>query len=197
MSSCLVETQKPQLLMLRTQLDNLPESAVPKPYAIRSEGPGDDKAWEKIISESFGGSYSYSMMRNHKAYRPERVLFVTDKNDMPVATAASWTNEDFPDDCAVLHMVGVLPDYAGHRLGYHVCLAAMKQAESEGYVRMALTTDDWRIPAIKTYLRLGFMPIVVHENHIERWRLLLQKISREDLLGLIPSVYDGKTSKTL
>jgi mycothiol synthase len=78
-----------------------------------------------------------------------------------------------------------------------VSLAAMKQAKSEGFQRMALTTDDWRIPAIKTYLRLGFIPVVVHENQIKRWKDVLHEINREDLLSLIPSLYDGTSIKTI
>ncbi|NLA84718.1 MAG: hypothetical protein GX854_09405, partial [Clostridiales bacterium] len=62
---------------------------------------------------------------------------------------------------------------------------------------MALRTDDWRIPAVKTYLRLGYMPVVIHENQIERWKKILRQINREDLLDLIPSVYDGTTTKTI
>jgi hypothetical protein len=42
------ETLKPQLLMVHSDLDNLPELDLPEPYKIRSEKPGDDKAWEKI-----------------------------------------------------------------------------------------------------------------------------------------------------
>jgi len=197
MSSGSTETKMPQLLMLHKNLDNLTELAIPEPYGIRSEGQGDDKAWERIIFESFGDKYSYRIMTDDKAYRPERVLFVTDENDMPVATAASWTIDDYPEDCAVLHMVGVLPDHSGHRLGLHVSLAAMMQAKSEGYARMVLRTDDWRIPAIKTYLRLGYIPVVVHENHIVRWKEVLHKINREDLINLIPSTYDGTTTKTI
>ncbi len=191
------ETLKPQLLMVHSDLDNLPELDLPEPYKIRSEKPGDDKAWEKIITESFKQKFSYDTMTNDKAYKPERIFFVTDVNDEPVATAASWVTDDYPPDCAVLHMVGVLPEHTGHRLGYYVSLSAMKHAREEGFSRMALRTDDWRIPAVKTYLRLGYMPVVIHENQIERWKKILRQINREDLLDLIRSVYDGTTTKTI
>ena len=189
-----VETKKPPLMMLYSHLDHLPERTVPEPYGIRSEGPGDDKAWERIITESFQVTFSYRMMTEDKAYRPERVLFVVDGKDIPVATAASWVTSDYPPDCAVLHMVGAMAEHSGHRLGFYVSLAAMEQARKEGFSRMVLRTDDFRIPAIKTYIRLGFVPCIVHENHISRWQEILKKINREDPAALLPSVYDGTTT---
>ena len=32
-----------------------------------------------------------------------------------------------------------------------------------------LTTDDWRIPAIKSYLRIGFTPDISTEDFKARW----------------------------
>ena len=191
------ENKKPQLIMLHPNLDNLIDLATPEPYRIRSEGPGDAKAWERIISESFQEAYSYRLMTEDKAYRPERVFFLTNEKDVPIATAASWTSADFPADCALMHMVGILPGHSGHHLGLYVSLAAMKYAKKEGFARMALRTDDFRLPAIKTYLRLGFLPTIVHESHIERWKNILHKVRREDLLDSLPEAYDGATIRTI
>lgn len=192
------ESKQPQLIMLHPDLNKLIEAELPEPYKIRCENSlSDHKAWERIITESFREKFSYSIMTDDKFYKPERVLFVTDANDVPVATAASWDSDDYPDDYAVMHMVGVLPEHSGHRLGLHVSLAAMKQAKKEGFARMVLRTDDFRIPAIKTYLRLGYMPAITHESYIERWTDIFIKINREDLLDTLPSTYDGRTNKDI
>ncbi|MDD2503419.1 MAG: GNAT family N-acetyltransferase [Clostridia bacterium] len=192
------ESGKPQLIMVHPDLNKLIELKLPEPYKIRRESePSDCKAWERIITESFKKKFSYSLMTDSKFYRPERVLFVTNENNVPIATAASWDTDVFPADCAVLHMVGVLPEYAGHHLGLHASLAAMKQARKEGFARMVLRTDDFRIPAIKIYLRLGFLPAIIHENQIRRWKIVLTNINREDLMDTLPSTYDGTTIKTL
>ena len=39
-----------------------------------------------------------------------------------------------------------------------------------------LDTDDFRLPAIKNYLNLGFVPVYVGENHGERWRIIFKKL---------------------
>lgn len=198
MSNGSIENKKPQLVMLHPDLNNIIDLKLPEPFKTRSENsPSDHKAWERIISESFENKYSYSLMTDDKFYKPERVLFVTDENDIPVATAASWDSDDYPADCAVVHMVGVLPERSGHHLGLHASLAAMRQAKREGFARMVLLTDDFRIPAIKIYLRLGFLPAITHESFIGRWKDIFTKINREDLIDTLPSTYDGKTNKEI
>ena len=74
-------------------------------------------------------------------------------------------------------MVAVRPAHRGRRLGYWVCLAALRRMAAEGLHRAVLRTDDFRIPAIRTYLRLGFEPVVVHENQRARWRAVFAAIA--------------------
>ncbi len=198
MSSSSIENKNPQLIMLHPDLNNIIDLTLPEPYKTRSESSSSDhKAWERIITESFREKFSYSLMTDDKFYKPERVLFVTDENDVPVATAASWDSDDYPADCAVIHMVGVLPEHSGHHLGLHASLAAMRQAKNEGFARMVLRTDDFRIPAIKIYLRFRFLPAITHESFINRWKDIFSKINREDLIDTLPSTYDGKTNNRL
>ena len=45
-----------------------------------------------------------------------------------------------------------------------------------GWAVARLWTDDWRLPAIKTYLNLGFEPDIEHESHPERWRAVFEKL---------------------
>ena len=35
-----------------------------------------------------------------------------------------------------------------------------------------LTTDDWRVPAIVSYLKAGFQPVLYDKGMEERWRTL-------------------------
>jgi len=43
-----------------------------------------------------------------------------------------------------------------------------------------LETDDYRLPAIKTYLNLGFEPLLVHENQRDRWRNILSALGVQE-----------------
>lgn len=183
----------PQLLMLRDNWEGLSPLELPAPYHLRSLKEGDGKAWEDIILASFGVNPGYAMLKDDPAFRPERVWFVTDGNDTPIATASCWTTEDYPDTCSVLHMVGICPEHGGRHLGQLVSAAAMHEAVREGFQKMALRTDPSRIPAIKIYLRLGFRPQIIHEAHIGLWKKILRDIGKEDLADCIPETYNGQS----
>ena len=44
------------------------------------------------------------------------------------------------------------------------------------YPETYLNTDDWRTPAIRTYLSLGFKPEIIADNQVERWSKILSNI---------------------
>ena len=72
--------------------------------------------------------------------------------------------------------VSVSPDHQGRGLGYQVTLAVLLYARVMGWAEARLWTDDWRLPAIKTYLNLGFEPDMEHESHPKRWRAVFANL---------------------
>ena len=75
-------------------------------------------------------------------------------------------------------MVGVDPDTRGLGLSLPIVAAALISLRERGFASAMLSTDDFRIPAIKTYLRLGFEPVMSHESHPERWAAVMEKIGK-------------------
>lgn len=183
------EMLKPQLLMRLDTLSALPPVALPAGYTLRPYREGDASAWEMVIDDSFGGTHRFQQeMAASEFFLPERVKFICFE-DAPIATASAWTNGE---GMGYLHMVGVHRKHLGHGLGAQVSLAALHHMVKEGRSVAILNTDDFRIPAIKTYLKLGFVPEVSHENHIQRWSNVLNEIGRADLLALLPKTYVPK-----
>ena len=48
--------------------------------------------------------------------------------------------------------------HKGKGIGYTVCAAVTRSLVDRGYSRIFLTTDDWRLPAIAVYFKLGYVP---------------------------------------
>jgi mycothiol synthase len=169
----------PQLAMIRFNMQQLPEMSLPSGYMCRSFQPGDEGHWETIINDSFGGTHDFKReMQEDPAFKPERVKFICCQ-DRPVATASAWQQPANSEAVGTLHMVGILKAHAGHGLGAQVCLASLWQMKMEERHFAVLTTDDFRVPAIKTYIRLGFMPRLNHESHQQRWNDILPQIRGE------------------
>jgi len=174
----------PQLYMIRRDLENLPSVEVPDGYRIRAFRPGDERAWEMVIAASFERSLEDTdfvrMMRNDPAFCPERMFFVEHALDGVVATASAWRKPQHWPDAGVLHYVGVLPSHRGRRLGYAVTLRALHRIAEEGWREATLETDDFRLPAIRTYLRLGFEPLIEHHSHPQRWRKVFEALDMRE-----------------
>ncbi len=188
----------PQLFMARANLDDLPELQLPEGYVVRSYREGDGAAWERIVAAAFErevqtGEFEKSM-KQHKAFRPERVLFVL-CGDVPVATASAWDSPGWGPQTGQLHMVGTKPEHRGKHLGYWVSVAALHQFGKEGRRDVMLSTDDFRLPAIKTYLQMGFEPVLVHENQPRRWRDVFAAIDQPGLSAKFAEILDGPVFK--
>ena len=83
----------------------------------------------------------------------------------------------------MVHMVCVLPEHRGRGIGRALVLASLHYFRDHGYRRAVLTTDDHRLAALRTYLALGFVPVLVAEDHRERWRKCLAALGMEHLSG--------------
>jgi len=167
----------PSLILRRAALP-LPPLELPTGVALRvfkeTWGPA---AWEHIVNAAFGQDFSFDKkMRADAAFRPERILFL-EQGGQPVAVAAAWQRDRWPPGTGYLHYVAVLPEARGQHLGYWVSLACLHQMRREGNARALLETQDERLPAIKTYLRLGFVPdLKSHRSYPARWEAILGQI---------------------
>jgi mycothiol synthase len=151
--------------------------------------------WERIIGISFGkepGEIPFGRsMVDGGSFLPERIFFIRHGNE-DVATAAAYlVPPTLMPNCGTLHYVGTLPNHTGRRLGRLASLAALQRMREEGLARGTLLTDDFRLPAIKTYLRLGFIPMLVDENQRERWRGIFAALGLPSLAEHFASILEG------
>jgi mycothiol synthase len=182
---------EPGLVMRRPNLRGLPPLELPVGYYLRHYQQGDEHAWNQLVHEGFNPHYDFNIhMKADPEFQPERVLFVVN-NDLPVATASAWLSPKFGPHTGVIHMVAANSGYRGKRLGYWVSLAVLHRFVIEGRLDAMLNTNDFRLPAIKTYLNLGFEPVLVHENQRSRWNEILQKLNCLDLADRFQDILHG------
>jgi ribosomal protein S18 acetylase RimI-like enzyme len=177
--------QFPQLEMVRPDLEGLPEIEPPPGYSLRHYREGDAEAWGAIMSEAFTPYWNTERFRRsffpHFGFRPERVIFVC-FHERPVGSASAFQWPGIPRDRGYVHMVGVKREHCGRGLGYWLTLACLRRLTEEGFKSAMLQTEDYRIPAIKHYLRLGFRPALVLEAQREKWEGLLERLGGRALV---------------
>lgn len=180
--------QFPQLELVRPHLEDLPQLVLPPGYTLRHYRPGDEEHWGRIMTEAFIPFWDAERFRRfflpHFGFRPERVIMVC-REEEPVGSASAFQWPGLPRRQGFIHMVGVKREHCGKRLGYWLTVACLRQFKKEGFTSAMLQTEDFRLPAIKHYLRLGFRPVLVREDQREKWKQVLERLGPpENLLDL-------------
>lgn len=162
-----------KFLMVRSNLEALPELDLPEGYEIRAYRAGDDRAWCALMEGEIGTGWTYEKWRTEMVEQPQfdpTGLFFAVKSGEPVASACAWCLPDrYGSETGVLHMVAVHPDHRGQRLGREVSLAVLHFFRDNGYKDAALHTDEGRPAAVRTYYKLGFRPNFRSDEEKEGW----------------------------
>ena len=174
----------PQLVMVRPNLTALPAVKLPSGYTLRTYRSGDRQAWNELMDAAFDWEKGHAdfdkLMAADPCYRPERIQLIADQEQKLVATASAWIDPSFGPRAGMLHWVGTHPEHQGRGLGYQVSLAALHYTAAEGLGAMGLLTDDFRLPAVVTYLKMAFLPAPTDQTHPQRWRDILHRLDWAD-----------------
>ncbi len=99
-------------------------------------------------------------------------------SDTIVATAMALRDcSEFGSEGGELGWVAADPGHAGKGLGASVSAAVTRRFMAAGYRHIHLYTEDWRLPALKTYLKLGYVPWLYAPDQEQRWRVICQQIA--------------------
>ena len=176
---------QPSQLVMEHTLDALPELVVPEPYQLRTLRTEDAAAWAGLINRN-GELEEWSIERAAPLFAPDAAMsldhsFFVEHHGTPVATAQLNLHPAGPyAPWPELGWVAVDPAHRGHGLGYVVCLAVMRAAVIAGHTGIYLLTDDHRLPAIRTYLRLGFQPRMHDDTAPARWKSIMEALGQSE-----------------
>jgi len=152
---------------------------VPEGFTLRTFEEKDADAYVQLM-KSAGFDYwnpdFVDMVRRNML--PDGVFFLEEKvSGKLVATAMANKAESGKEtDGGQLGWVGVAPEFRGRHLAEIVCSAVVDCYRKNGYTRAYLLTDDYRIPAIKTYLKSGWLPIIKDEALQHRWDMVYKRL---------------------
>ena len=168
-----------QLKMVR---DDAPidEICFPHGFYMRPYKEGDGIGWCKCCIDGSLGVNEISeevfeeKMLHDKSVNPANIFFLISASG-EIAGTVTYQYAD-EKDAGYVHMVAIQKDYLGQRLALPMNLYAVKRILEDGKRKIYLTTDDWRLPAIKTYLNAGFVPVICQPDMEARWGLVLGRL---------------------
>jgi mycothiol synthase len=182
MATATDERQLPAMYMVWpiSRLPSPPTAAVPGGYVARpclapdlaavralidADGPIPDRAWESFVDRIVpGGAF----------------LITHAGSGQPVATASAVHNPRaarhyFPFGGEVGYLA-TDPAHRGKGLGRAAVALVVARLIGAGYRHIFVGVQGWRLPAVRCYLRLGFVPLLHADGLLPRWRRVCGEI---------------------
>ncbi|MCY4484823.1 MAG: GNAT family N-acetyltransferase [Spirochaetaceae bacterium] len=165
--------RRPQLKMQFPASAALQPVRLPDGYSLATLAERDASEWIAVLNAN-GQLGAWDAARAERCFNdprpviPEGTWLIMHRG-RAVATACTV----LPTAAEPRHELGwvaVDPAHQGKGLGRQVCAAVLWYARRRGWPASTLNTDDWRLPAIRTYLKLGFEPEITHDSHPARWQ---------------------------
>jgi RimJ/RimL family protein N-acetyltransferase len=148
-------------IMVREDLGNIPQYPPPDGYQMRRFRPGDRETWGWVWRSELGGGAEQTFDRvfgHDTDALARRCLFLVSPEGDEVGTITAWYERYRGRRWGRLHWVGIVPAYRGRGLCKCMVTAALNRLREFRHRRCMLGTEPFRIPAIRTYLRFGFVP---------------------------------------
>ena len=173
----------PQLKMTFNALETaLPELTVAEGFVIRPLADSELAAYNELRASVGFPAWTPEYLEKFRNKVLKDALFVVEeKATGRLCASAAAEKTDMPErpELGVLGWVMTHPDYNGKRLGRSVSIAVMHRLYQEGYRAYSLLTDDFRVPAVSTYIKLGWQPWLYLEDMEGRWRKLAEILNRD------------------
>ncbi len=175
------EPSQPQLQMVWPEclLESPPVPRLPDGYGLKCYEQADEDAYTDLMAKAgFMGWDHERVARMVRDCLPDGFFLIVHRDTgRLVATAVSQHSpSELHPYGGQLGWVAGDPEHKGKGLGLAVCAAATARFIRAGYRDIYLRTDDFRLPAVKTYLKLGYEPLLFCEGMAERWRAVCEKL---------------------
>jgi mycothiol synthase len=145
---------------------------LPPDYVLRTYRPGDEASWAELNVAAGFKDWDKSKVAAYLEDATRRAgSHLVDYRGQAVAATFS-SRQAGQELVGTLDYVVCHPDHQNQKLGRSVCTGVLRFWEKEGYERVDLLTDDWRLPAIKLYHNLGFAPVMNRGDMPQRWRVI-------------------------
>ena len=167
-----------QLTMKLQALTDYRAPALPEGYTLTTLDPETDiQGWIETCAEGLGTAEwteedFRKRMLETDGLCAERIYVVKHEGRV-IATATAWPLSETRGN---LHMVAARPEYRGKHLGSIVVGAVLEWLTAQGMTDIRLSTDDFRLAAIKVYLNFGFLPILSDFDMPGRWKAIYETL---------------------
>ena len=164
-------------------LGSLPEVRVPAGYALRTYRDGDDEAYLALYQAAGWERGATALELPLLQGLPDGFFFAVHEARREVAGTAIAVHNPrgghyvFPFGGELGNLV-VRPDQRGSGLGRALAAAVTARLIRAGYRSIRLGTQDDRLPALRVFLALGYVPFLFTSEMEGRWQAVYDRLGR-------------------
>ena len=135
---------------------------------IEMDGPLSDSGWSRF----------------RDAVVPDGMFVIQDRpssawvGTISAAHNPAATRFYFPGGGELGYLV-VAPEHRRRGLGAALITTALRRLHKGGYRHIFLGVQSWRLPAIRSYLRVGFQPFIHTPDLVPRWESVFAALGQE------------------
>jgi len=172
--------QQLQMVWPEDRLDKPPVVRLARDYVMRQYRPGDEAGYIRLMNQvQLGCPWNHAKIQEWMArVLPGGFFIVVHKPTGRIVATAMASHRPRP-----LHPAGgdvgwiaAAPEHKGKGLGLAVTAAAIARLIAAGYQRIYLLTDDFRLPALKTYMNVGMAPFLYAADMQGRWKEIRRQL---------------------
>ncbi len=194
--------------MVRKDLENLPQFALPFGYSFRAYRDGDEEHWLRIqrAADRFNKitpAWFDQEFGPDRGPLAERQFYILNPRRTPVGTGTAWLSDDCPEHWpGKIHWLAILPEYQGRGLGKALLTLICNRLRELAHHGAYLLTSSARVIAIRLYSSFGFLPLIRNADEASAWKefplpLVLQSESLSSLLAPDPERYFPNSPKNV
>ena len=170
-----------QLKMYLLPEIHVPKFTLPEGFSVTTyRTEADQQEWfeccldGKLVDEAGSAAAAFKKdIFDRPAIDPYHDVFFLDFDGQHIATSTCYIDAEGKGD---LHMVGMRTAWRGKGLAKYIVFTAVSHLNGKPVKYIHLTTDEFRLGAIRTYLNAGFLPVNYDADMKTRWEGVLRDL---------------------
>lgn len=169
-----------QVQMIWPEGQQVPSSALPEGYSLRTYRPGDEAEFYDLMnSVGWTGWDAKKLQPWLNRILPAGWFFAVHEQSGKIIGTCMVTHDptwEVPF-CGEVGWTAVHPDHQGAGIGTAVVSAVMSRFLEARYFIIHLYTEYWRLAALKVYLRMGFVPYLNPAETVVLWKQICGQLN--------------------
>ncbi len=168
-----------QMMWPKHLLNAPPIIQLPPGYKLRTYQQGDEPRFYEIMALVGWAGWNDEKLKPWlaKVLPNGWFMIVQAKSDKIVGTAMCLHNyKEMNPFQGELGWLAGDPKHGGKGLGMVASAAVTKRFIDAGYRNIRLYSEDYRLPALKTYLKVGYVPFLYETGMEQRWQVICEQL---------------------